>query len=53
MKLSSMGALMAGAVMGIGTAAVVGMSSRHTRKRLKKMAECSARRMAHRISELI
>ncbi len=46
MKVSSMAAMMAGAMMGAGAAAAVGMAGARTRRRMKKLACAAGRKMA-------
>ncbi len=52
MKIASMSAMAIGIMAGVGAAAAVGMS-RHSRKRLQKMAERTAHKIARRVSDIL
>ena len=52
MKIASMSAMAVGIMAGVGAAAAVGMS-RHSRKRLEKMAKCTAKKISRSISSMM
>ena len=52
MKIASMSAMAIGIIAGVGAAAAVGMS-RHNRKRLQKMAERTASKIARKVSSIM
>ena len=53
MKIASMSAMALGIMAGVGAATAVGMSSRHTRKRLEKMAKCTAKKISRSLSNMM
>ena len=52
MKIARMSAMAVGIMAGVGAAAAVGMS-RHNRKRLQKMAERTASKIARKVSSMM
>ncbi|MBO4299578.1 MAG: hypothetical protein J5602_11310 [Clostridia bacterium] len=53
MKVSSMAAVMVGAIAGASAATAFGMASRHTQRKLKKLARDAGRKMADGLNGLM
>ncbi len=53
MKIGSMAAAIAGAVVGASAATAFGMASRHTQRKLKKLARDAGRKMADGLNGLM